>query len=172
MRLALIGLGVLVAAIVLVWVIGMLLPKGHVATRSAGFKVPRERVWELLTDFAGQPAWRKSLKSVERASDQNGHEVWVDVNSRGERMPYETLDAAAPAKLVRKIADPSLPFGGTWTWELIEEDGGTRLRITERGEVYNPLFRVVSQFMDMRKTIDGFLIDLGTKLGEPVKLED
>lgn len=172
MRLALIGLGILVAAIVLVWVIGMLLPKGHVATRSAKFKVPRERVWELLADFAGQPSWRKNLKGVERAADQNGHEVWVEVNSRGERMPYETLEAVAPVKLVRKIADPTLPFGGTWTWEMLEENGGTRLRITERGEVYNPIFRIVSQFMDMRRTIDGYLGDLGAKLGEPVRLED
>ena len=46
-----------------------------------------------------------------------------------------------------RIADPDLPFGGTWTYELKPDGGGTQLVITERGEVYNPIFRFMSRFV-------------------------
>ena len=44
--------------------------------------------------------------------------------------------------------------------------GGTALRITEDGEVYNPLFRFMSQFVfGHHATVDTFLTDLGRKFG-------
>jgi hypothetical protein len=49
--------------------------------------------------------------------------------------------------MVVRIADPDLPFGGTWTYELKQEESGTRVTITERGEVYNPIFRFMSRFV-------------------------
>ena len=80
-------------------------------------------------------------------------------------MPLETVEAVAPQRLVRKIG-PGLPFGGTWTYELTPEGGGTQLKITEDGEVYNPIFRVVGKFMDQTATITGFMTGLAKKFGE------
>jgi hypothetical protein len=60
-----------------------------------------------------------------------------------------------------RIADQKLPFGGTWTYELEPSAGGTSVTLTEDGEVYNPLFRVMQKlFFSPYKTIDTFLGNL------------
>lgn len=88
-------------------------------------------------------------------------------------MPLETIESVPHQKLVRKIADPKMPFGGTWTFELADSDGGgCVLTVTENGEVYNVIFRAVSKLFDMHSTIDGFMKALGKKLGEDVQLMD
>lgn len=52
-------------------------------------------------------------------------------------------------------------FGGSWTYELTPVADGTRLRITENGEVYNPLFRFLSRFVfGHYASIDKFMADL------------
>ena len=77
----------------------------------------------------------------------------------------EVLDP--PRRMQVRIADTSLPFGGTWTYDLAQREGGTELTITERGEVYNPVFRFMSRFVfSQHATIDAYLRALGTKLGE------
>jgi hypothetical protein len=73
-----------------------------------------------------------------------------------------------PAKLVVRIADPKLPFGGTWTYEITPIAAGSSLRIREDGEVYNPIFRFVSRFvLGQSATIDAYLKSLAKKFGEP-----
>jgi hypothetical protein len=73
---------------------------------------------------------------------------------------------------VRTIADPSLPFGGRWVYELEPTpSGGTRVTVTEEGEVYNPIFRVVSRFMDQSATIKEYLTDLAGRFGEAPRIE-
>jgi hypothetical protein len=60
---------------------------------------------------------------------------------------YEVVESTPPQRLVVRIADPDLPFGGTWTYELTSQGTGTGLVITERGEVYNPIVRFVARFV-------------------------
>jgi hypothetical protein len=68
--------------------------------------------------------------------------------------------------MVTRIIDEGMPFGGSWTYELSDSDGGTEVRITEDGVVYNPIFRFVSRFvMGHHGTMDGYLTNLGRKLG-------
>ena len=61
-------------------------------------------------------------------------------------MTYEVAEESAPSRLVTRIADKNLPFGGTWTYEIEPAEGGCVLRITERGEIYNIIFRFVARF--------------------------
>lgn len=171
MKWIVIALGALVMLVVVAAAIGSALPKGHVAKRSASFAQTPDRVWAVLTDFAGQAAWRADIKSIERASDRDGKPVWREVSKRGDVVPYETTEAEPPRRLVRTIADPKLPYGGRWIYELTPTPTGTRLTITEEGEVYNPIFRLVSRFMDMSATIDGYLLALGRHFGETPVLE-
>ncbi len=70
-------------------------------------------------------------------------------------------ESEPPRRLVTRITDKTLPFGGAWTFTLQPVDGGTKLTITENGEVYNPLFRVMSRFVfGHTATIDRYLGDL------------
>jgi hypothetical protein len=45
------------------------------------------------------------------------------------------------------------------------------VRITEDGEVYNPAFRFMSQFMDQSATIRAYLRALAAKLGGTERIE-
>lgn len=170
MRRLLIALGVLAALIAAVAIVGTLLPSGHIAARSLVLDVPRDSVWGVITDFAAQPAWRKELKKVERVSAGPEGEVWREDGS--EPLLLQTTELVRPRRLVRTIADSTLPFGGRWVYELASiPSGGTRVTVTEEGEVYNPIFRVVSRFMDPSATIRQYLTDLATGLGQPARIE-
>jgi uncharacterized protein YndB with AHSA1/START domain len=176
MRWALWIVGSLAGIAALVFIIGALLPRGHVATRSARYRQPPDALWRAITNFEDFPKWRPGIQSVERLPDLDGHLVWMERSGTGhsaQKMPYEVIESFPPngvtaGRLVTKIADPKLPFGGTWTYDIVSiADGETELRITERGEVYNPVFRFVSRvFMSQTKTMNDYLIALGNKFGE------
>ena len=73
----------------------------------------------------------------------------------------------APVHLLTKIDDRSLAFGGTWSHDLVPSGTGTTVTITERGEVYNPLFRFMSRFVfGHTATMEGFLGALAVRMGE------
>ena len=69
-----------------------------------------------------------------------------------------------PTLLVARIAGPSLPFGGTWTYRIAPAAGGSAVTITEDGEVYNPVFRFMSRFVfGHYATLDEFVKNLEAK---------
>ena len=79
------------------------------------------------------------------------------------------LEEHAGGKLVTEIADAHLPFGGTWTYEFAPTATGTTLRITERGEVKNVIFRFVARFvLGHTATMETYLRDLGRRVGDEI----
>lgn len=157
---------VLVGVLILIALVGWLLPKAHTVTREARFKQPPEVIWKTITDIDAMPSWRQGLKSVRRLPDQNGLPAWVETSDSGT-IPYETVLSEPPAKLIVRIADPKLPFGGTWTYEITPNPGGSALRIREDGEVYNPVFRFLARFVfGYSGTIDTYLKSVSRKFGE------
>ncbi len=87
-------------------------------------------------------------------------------------MTLETLEAVPPTRLVQRIADPDLPFSGSWTYEIEPVTGGATLTITENGEVHNPIFRLMSRLFGLGKTAEDYLEALGQKFGDEVTVED
>ncbi|HYT67755.1 MAG TPA: hypothetical protein VEL51_15095 [Vicinamibacterales bacterium] len=114
---------------VLVVIIGYSLPKAHSASRITKVGLPPDATYTLLTEMA-------------QASE---------VPVRLERLERPTL-------FVARICDPSLPFGGTWTYRIAPAGTGSEVTITEDGEVYNPFFRFMSRFVfGHYATLDGFM---------------
>jgi len=74
-------------------------------------------------------------------------------------------ESIPPKRLVSRIADTNLPFGGSWTYEITDDIADrTVLTITEDGDVYNPIFRFASRFvMGQTATIDRYLADVEKK---------
>ena len=104
--------------------------------------------------------------------ERDGHRSYREIGSDGKIL-YVVEAATPPSRLVTRIADPSLPFGGTWTYELVPAGAGTTLRITEDGEVYNVIFRVMSKYVfGHTATVDTYLRDLGRHLGQDVTITD
>ncbi len=162
--------GPILAIVALAAIIGWMLPAEHSATRSLGLKQTPEAVWQAITDYPAMPSWRKGLTKIERLADRDGHAVWKETAGRWE-VPLEDLDVEPPRRLVRKVADPDLPYGGAWTYLVTPADGGSRITITEEGFVKNPIFRLMARLGNKREAIDNFLTALAQKFGEPPKLE-
>jgi len=158
-------LAVLVGLVALVFICGMLIPANHVASRSIHLDQPRDQVWLTVSDFEHYASWAPQVTGTKRLPDDNGHPVW---QLEGKwAMPMALDEVETPRQLVTRIADPKLPFGGTWTWELAPENGGTRVIVTERGVIRSPIFRVLSRFVfGYNGTMDAYLNALAKHFGE------
>jgi hypothetical protein len=141
MRIAVWVVVVLVAAVGVVASIGYFLPVNHEASRSAEFTKAPDVIFALIADPATYGSW------------WDGAEVKTAV-----------VESVPPSRLVTKIVGETA-FGGTWTFEIVPTPSGTRLTITERGEVYNVFFRTLSRFVfGYTGTMDSFLAAAKLKL--------
>jgi len=164
----------LLALIVLVVVtIGAFLPQQHISTCAARFQQPPTAIWQAITEYEKFPAWRKDVLRVETLPEVDGKPVWRELDRHGGSIPFRVMVMVPPRVLVTRIADPKLPFGGTWTYEISSQaDGGSLLRITEDGEIYNPIFRFAARFViGYSRTQEQYLQALGTKFGQSVTIE-
>jgi uncharacterized protein YndB with AHSA1/START domain len=167
MRWVLIGVGVLAGIIALVAITGAFLPRDHLAARSMRYRESPDVIWAAITNYQDFPKWRSGMQKVEPLPSKDGKPAWRETDAHGQVLPLEVIEWNPPHKLVTRIADPNLPFGGTWTYELEPTDGGTTLRITERGVVDNPIFRFMARFaFGYTATMEEYLRSLGRKFGE------
>ena len=126
--------------------VGSRLPRSHRASREQVLAASPEAVWTAVTDVQAFPSWRTDVRTVQRLPDRAGRPVWIEEGGSG-KMTLAVERWEPPRILVVRIADPDLPFGGTWTYEITPAAEGSRLKITEDGEVYNPLFRFMARFV-------------------------
>ncbi|MFI9329206.1 SRPBCC domain-containing protein [Kitasatospora sp. NPDC052868] len=125
---------------------GRRLPVEHVTEGGLELAQPPGAVWEVLTDIDLYPAWRPGLSQVERLPSAGGRIRWREYDRHGHTT-YEVVESEAPHRLVTGIADQDLPYGGTWTYTLTPAGQGCTLTVTERGEVYRPVYRAVSHYV-------------------------
>ena len=113
----------LIAIVGAVALIGYFLPVSHEASRSAEFSKPPEAVFALM-------------------ADPNTYQSWWD----GATVKSEVVESHAPDKVVTRVVGET-QFGGTWTIDIVPIPSGSRVTITERGEIYNVVFRTLSKFV-------------------------
>lgn len=177
-------IGVLVLLVAVVALIGMMLPQDHVAARMVRVRQTPEQVFAIISDVEKVPTWRADVTRVEILPSENGHMMFREHGS--DAITYRVEVSEPPRRRVVRIADTNLPYGGTWTYDVtpVAADGAagaragvdagplTQITITERGEVYNPIFRFMSRFVfSHHATIDAYLTALGKKVGESVTPE-
>ena len=137
MRWVLLIVGMLAAVLAVAAIVGWSLPMSHEAARTEHFAHSAQRVYDIVVDVPGYRNWL------------------------ADRTPVEIVEARPPTRIVTRVADRNLPFGGSWTFDLRPAGDGVNVTITERGEVYNPLFRFISRFvMGHTATMDAYLRDL------------
>lgn len=148
---------VLLAVAGLVVLIGWMLPEQHEATVSASVGRAPDRVYAAIANVAAYADWMDGVKRVDMLDSPDGRVRFRQHTGDGP-LVIEVVAAEPPSRFSTRIADPGQPFGGTWTFEISPEAGGSRVTITERGEVYNPVFRFVARFIfGHTKTIQSFL---------------
>jgi len=129
-------MGIVFAAIILIaviagaWWLGSRLPVKHSASRSTEIAVPPERLWRAIIEPSAKRGWRGAS---------------------------ETVEAQPPRRLVTRIVGESR-FGGSWTFEIEPVRDGSRITVTEDGEIYNAFFRFVSRYLiGHARTIETYL---------------
>jgi uncharacterized protein YndB with AHSA1/START domain len=162
LKVAIVAVLVLIVVALVVVAVGYVLPVAHVASR--GVTLPRapDEVFATLSDVAHFADWRGDVTRVDVLSAEPLR--WREHGSNGE-ITFVVAEAVRPLHLVTRIDDRALPFGGSWSYDLVPSGTGTSLTITERGEVYNPVFRFMSRFVfGHTATMDAFLASLARRL--------
>jgi ribosome-associated toxin RatA of RatAB toxin-antitoxin module len=152
-----IGLAIVVGLVAVTAAVGWMLPVGHQATRSGLVGASPRQVFGAISDVANHPSWRPDVSRVEMVS---GAGVGARYREHGSHGPiiFRIEQVDAPTLFRVRIDDPEQPFGGTWTFTLAPDGTGTRVTITEDGEVYNPIFRFLSRFVfSQTATMDAYL---------------
>jgi uncharacterized membrane protein len=167
-------IGIVIGAIVLlvavVALVGSSLPKNHKASRSILLHRSPTEVYDVVRDFNSAPSWRSGVKSVEVKTQLNGKTNFREVGS--DTIDYEVTEDVPGRRLVTRILNTDLGYSGKWTYEFLPEGEGTRVKITEDGEVSNVLFRFMSRYVfGHTATMDSYLTSLAKRFGENVNSE-
>ena len=164
-----IAIAIVVVIVVLAAVmalVGSRLPKNHTASRSILLHRSPKEVYDVVRDFNSSPSWRSDVKSVE-VKTQPGKTTFREVGS--DTVDYEVAEDVPGQKLVTRILNTDLGYSGKWTYEFLPEGDGTRVKITEDGEVSNVLFRFMSRYvLGHTSTMDSYLNSLAKRFGENV----
>ncbi len=125
---------------------------------------PPAAVAALVRDVAAQPRWRGGVTAIEVIERHEGGLRYIERQS-GEAILFDFVEEAPGTRFRSTIADPDLPFGGAWTIALAPEGAGTRVRIEERGEVSDPLYRFFAALVFGHDgTMKAYLADMARAL--------
>jgi uncharacterized membrane protein len=156
------GLALLAGVVAL---IGSRLPKAHTASRSIFLHQSPAQVYAVVRDFPTAPTWRTDLKRIE--VEPAGGRVHFREEGKNGTVNFELTEDVPSKRMVTRILDTDLGYSGKWTYTFAEENGGTRVTITEDGEVSNVLFRFMSRYIfGQTATMEGYLNSLAKKFGE------
>jgi uncharacterized protein YndB with AHSA1/START domain len=170
MKAAIYVIAVIVLCIVLaagvIALIGAQLPKNHIATRSLFLNQPPESVYAAARDFAAAPTWRSDVKRIDLMSQPHGQIHFREEGKNGT-VNYELTEDVPARRMVTRILDTDLGYSGKWIYAFAAENGGTRVTITEEGEVSNVIFRFMSRYVfGQTASLDQYLTSLAKKFGE------
>ena len=159
-------IGLIVLAMLVMIGVGESLPIAHVASCQARIPAAARTVWPLVAD-PRDFAWRSDIASVTIPPSADVS-VWTEVGHDGHPIPYERVSASAQREVVNRIAGQALPFGGTWTIRLAPRGQATNVSIVENGEIYNPIFRLLSRYaIGYTSRMQRYLSDLQQHFAAP-----
>lgn len=159
---------IMALAVAAMAIAGSMLPVKHHASRRARFGRPAAEVYAIIS---GPPDWRPDVKASGPLPDVDGRRRWWEQDAHGKKITYELL-GSSPSRVITRIADKNLPYGGTWTVEITPAATGADVRVTEDGEVYNVIFRFLSRYaFGYTGTLETYLRNLGARLGETPQIE-
>jgi hypothetical protein len=170
--LAVVGVVGLVAVLAaLAALVGSGLPRGHVATRSTLINQTPQAVYAVVRDFESAASWRPDVTRIEVQRPAQGPVRFREEGKHGV-VNYEVSEDVPGARLVTRILDTDLGYSGSWTYTFTPERAGTRVAITENGEVSNVIFRFMSRYVfGHTATLDAYLSALAKRFGQTATLQ-
>lgn len=105
--------------------------------QSIHIEVPPSMLWPIMINHAKEKDWRNNVLEVVKMPNIDGKAVWKEIHRNKEVFMLQTLlSDTSQFTLERKIINHK-KYGGTYYFQITEDEGGSRLTIKHEGEVYN-----------------------------------
>lgn len=151
------------------WVLGWFTSPTHSAACSVWIPADPDRVYCTIRNVTGYPAWRRDVERVELLDDGRQPLRWRE-HARREVLTLELVAETPSVRIETRIADPTLPFGGSWTYSFQRSGGGTEVTVRENGVVRPPLYRAMARlFFGHTRTMKTVLKSLSRHFGGTAK---
>lgn len=121
---------ILILLFLLVWLIGLSLPKEQSIYRDVFVKAPVAEVWSRVADVARQTEWRQDLQKIRLNSTDSQSMSWTEIYKEGEERTYQTKKYEVNRLFEAEIVNPS-SYTGSMRIEFSSSHVGTSLRMTE-----------------------------------------
>lgn len=153
------GLIVLAGA---VFAYGASLPVEARAERTQTLNAPADRVYGLVTDVAGQAAWRSDVGAVRVAG---GGRSWTEETKQGVIIAFEEISREPTTRYEIAFTSPQ-GFAGRWVGTFkTTPDGKTEVTFTETVRTESPIGRLMQRlFAPPGAHIELYLKDLDAAL--------
>jgi hypothetical protein len=138
MRYLYLSLGLLAVMSMAVVIVGFLLPPARQGTSERMLPATPARVAETLLEVESQPGWRGGIAEVDITPDW-----WIERTDRGETISFRI--AQRSDQLIELTFESSRGYHGSWKGELLGQDEGTLLRVTETAVTPSPFGRILSR---------------------------
>ena len=164
-------MALVVSLVIATLVGGLATPRQHMVGRTIVLRAAPERVWALVRAVKEYPNWREEIMSVEEMVGNDPRPAWTEIG-RQKSLSYIAITDEPPSRFTARILDDDVGYSGEWQYVITPSAHGTRLTITEHGEVGNLMFRFISaHLIGHTRTVDAFLRDVALELGELAKPE-
>lgn len=169
-----ISAGALVVALSLCYAYGMFfIPAKQTSWSHAYLNADRQDVWNLITYPNGFPSWRSDVEQVNLTSNGDGLFKWEEIDKTGKTTFYTESRGYEPHRWVIFHGDTEGELRGTRTILLREEDGGTRIFITDTGTTANPIIRLCNKlFIRSEGIIEAYLTDIASQFGQKLDFDE
>ena len=131
----------------LLYCVGFFLPSIYETKLGAVLNKAPEEVWAALTDYQKHPVTGPMRRKTEPLPEVHGLPAWVEDMGQ-TRITVTTVEARAPAKLVREMKDQVVPMTARHEVTLERLENGTSITAMARTEIRSgtwhvPIFRLV-----------------------------
>lgn len=156
---------ILVGIFCSLYFLGLILPKIRIEKRVAYYKSCPKKVYSVVTNN-NDYHYRTDLKDLKIIESDGDYEIWDETSKNGHQIRFKTLRKEPYSKY--KIKMNAKQFTGYWIGIFKPlKSGGTKYISTEKIEIDNPLFRLLSYLcFDIQKYMEIYQEDLRRKLKE------
>ncbi len=121
-------------------------------------RAPRDRIWRLLTDAPGYPAWNPTIEKLD-GTIALGHKIELHVKASGRAFSLQVTELVPGERMVWTGGLPLGLFKGERTYTLADVDGA--IEVTMR-EVFSGVMAgvITKKIPDLQPAFEAFVAAL------------
>lgn len=136
--------GITIGLLLLIYLVGIFLPKEILIKRQTFIEKPFFIVWSDLTNPYEETNWRKDIDTIIQLDDIDGNTVWKEIYKNGDSLILETTTNIPNVLIARSYVNNN--FEGTRIVNIKKSKKGTFVRIVIEGKVPRAIDRLKNIF--------------------------